>query len=354
MMQVLLQRFLRDVVLHPSMALRALLLLAAVLAYGTTGFLYFERPGNPDLGWQDALWYCLVTLTTVGYGDFFPKTAGGRYLVGVPLLVLGVGLLGFLLSVVATTLITARNKEAQGMNPARASRHVVVVHHPGTVALLRLMDELVQDPAIGRDARFVLVDTELDMLPAELAARGVHYVRGDPTRDDTLQRARIDDASHALVLLRRGAGAAADALNVAVTLAIEARTRRVNTVVECEDPGTQELLRKAGCDRIVCAGRLDTLYLSQELLNPGVQDIVADLLSIGEGQQLYLTPLQPAPGARLGAVQALLAAQGHVLLGVQRGGVNQLNAPPGLALAEGDQAISVGAQRLAALAVPAG
>ena len=89
MMQVLLQRYLRTLVVNPSMGLRAVLLLAAVLLYGTTGFLYFELPGNPDLSWTDALWYCLVTLTTVGYGDYFPKTAGGRYLVGVPLLVLG-------------------------------------------------------------------------------------------------------------------------------------------------------------------------------------------------------------------------------------------------------------------------
>lgn len=349
MMQVLLRRFLRDVVVNPSMGLRAVLLLVAVLAYGTTGFLYFELPANPDLTWQDALWYCLVTLTTVGYGDFFPKTAGGRYLVGVPLLVLGVGLLGFLLSVVATALISARNKEVKGMNPARSSQHVLVVHHPGVPKLLRLMDELQQDPAIGPDARFVLVDPDLDELPDALVQRQVHYVRGDPTRDDTLQRAGIDRASHALVLLRAPGGPAADALNVAVTLAIEGRTRHVNTVVECEDPGTQELLRKAGCDRVVCAGRFEALYMSQELLNPGVQDIVADLLSTAEGQQLYLTPLQGAGG--LAQLQQQLARQGHVLLGVQRAGVNHLNPGAGFALAEGDRAISMGPRRLPALAL---
>src|SRR5262245_56879851 len=115
MMYLLLRRAFQQFLLNPSAQLRAGILLVAILVYGTTGFLYFELPGNPDLTWQDALWYCLVTLTTVGYGDFFPKSAGGRFFVGVPLLVLGIGLLGFLLSVVATALITARNQEMKGM-----------------------------------------------------------------------------------------------------------------------------------------------------------------------------------------------------------------------------------------------
>jgi voltage-gated potassium channel len=349
MIHQMLARLMLHLVLQPSMALRALILLLAVLAYGTTGFLYFERPGTPDLTWPDALWYCLVTMTTVGYGDYFPKTTGGRFLVGFPLLVLGIGLLGFLLSFVATTLITARNKETQGMNPSRAEQHVIVIHFPGTSKLLRLLDELEQDSAIGRGTRFVLVDPELAELPSELALRRVHYVRGDPTRDATLQMAGLERARHAVVLLRQGSGGSADAINVAVTLAIEARCPQVHTVVECLEPGTEELLRKAGSDRVVCIGRLDALTVTQELLNPGAQDIVADLLSTTQGQQLYVLPLAAEAGCSVAQLRSAAASQGHVLLGLQRQGKHLLNPQPSHALEAGDKAITVGPQRLQTL-----
>lgn len=352
MMQQLLVRFMRHVIVHPPMLLRGVILLAAILIYGTTGFLYFELPGNPDLTWPDALWYCLVTLTTVGYGDFFPKTNAGRYLVGVPLLVLGIGLLGFMLSVVATTLITARNRELKGMSQAIFSKHVIVIHFPGVAKLLRLMNELRHDPTIGADAKFVLIDAQLEELPPELARQNVLYVRGDPTRDDTLVRANVDQASHAIVLSRRPGDPESDAQNVMVTLAIEARTRNVNTVVECVDPACEELLRKAGCDRIVCAGRLEALYMSQELLNPGVQEIVAELLSTGVGQQFYLTPVTLASGAgTFGVLRDVAAKSDHIAIGVRRAGANHLNLSASFALMAGDQAITVGAKRLPSLAV---
>ena len=49
MIQLLLRLFSRRMIFDPPVALRAAVLLVAVLAYGTTGFLYFELPGNPDL-----------------------------------------------------------------------------------------------------------------------------------------------------------------------------------------------------------------------------------------------------------------------------------------------------------------
>ncbi len=347
MMQVLLRLFQRNLVVNPSVQFRAVVLLTAILAYGTSGFLYFELPANPDLTWTDALWYSLVTLTTVGYGDFFPKTPGGRFLVGVPLMVIGIGLLGFILSVVATALITSKTKELKGMSSVTFSGHLVLINFPGLPKLLRLLDELANDPRVGRSTQIVLVDKDLEELPTELGARHVRYVRGDPTRDETLQRAGINSAQHAIVLTRNASDSASDAINVSIALAIESRARQVNTVVECIDPGTRELLAKAGCDRVVCSAHFDALYVSQELLNPGTQDIVADLLSNGQGQQFYLTPLQGATAGKcFRDVATHAAAAGHVAIGLRRNNTNQLNVAPDYPVQAGDMAISIGEHRV--------
>lgn len=52
----------------------------------------------------DALWWAIVTITTVGYGDFYPVTAPGR-IVGVFVMVSGVGIIAALASVLTSILI---------------------------------------------------------------------------------------------------------------------------------------------------------------------------------------------------------------------------------------------------------
>jgi voltage-gated potassium channel len=52
----------------------------------------------------DALWWAIVTITTVGYGDRFPVTAPGR-ITGVFVMVAGVGIIGALASILASILV---------------------------------------------------------------------------------------------------------------------------------------------------------------------------------------------------------------------------------------------------------
>jgi voltage-gated potassium channel len=344
----LIQFFLRRLIKHPPVPLRVLLLLVAVLAYGATGFLYFELPDNPDLGWSDSIWYSIVTITTVGYGDYYPKTAGGRFVVAVPLMFFGIGLLGYVLSIAASALVQAKDKELHGMSSFKLDKHLVIFNFPSLGKVERVLDELTRDQGFGsRDV--VLIDDRLDFLPAELIERGVHYVRGNPTRDETLTRASLDSAAYAVVLAKTPGDPHSDDLNVAITLAIEARMEKVHTVVECVDFSTQELLRKAGSDGIVCTSRFDAHFLSHELLNPGIQEVVDELTSNARGQQIYLTRYEGKKRKAFSAVAGTCRDRGHVPIGLRRGGKTRLNVAEEDPVEPGDHLITIGPSRMAAV-----
>jgi voltage-gated potassium channel len=347
MMFQVLQYFMKSVLRNPPVPFRLFILIVAVLVYGASGFLYFEFPTNADLTWSDGLWYTVVTMTTVGYGDFFPKTLGGRFLVGWPVMIFGIGLLGYALSVIAAVLVTSKTKEMRGMSSFSLKHHLVIFNYPGEAKLQRLLDELSLDPIFREHKRVVLVDEHLEELSPELVKRNIHFIRGNPVRNDTLSRASMAYADHALILSRNENDPASDNLNVSIALAVEGFNKKVDTVVEIVDSASSELLKKTGCDRIVCTSRLGAYFLNQELVNPGVQEVIEDLLSAQRGQNIYL--IEVSQQRPIGEIVELCRQKRHLVLGIRTPAEVLLNPATNITVQPGDRVITVGASRIEAL-----
>ncbi len=91
-----------------SLALMAFLL----VAFSSVSVLVVERePLSNIRSAEDAIWWSVATITTVGYGDRYPVTTEGR-IIGIVLMVCGVGMFAGLSGLVASMFLEGRGKKS--------------------------------------------------------------------------------------------------------------------------------------------------------------------------------------------------------------------------------------------------
>jgi len=129
-------------------ALLTLVLLGLlVLEFGSLWILHIEEmaKGANITTASDALWYVIVTISTVGYGDRYPVTAEGR-IIGVVIIIVGVGIFGTFTGYLANAFLAPRrekNAEAtQGSSAAVRRTEKLEELQELLVAQQRTIDEL--------------------------------------------------------------------------------------------------------------------------------------------------------------------------------------------------------------------
>ena len=83
-----------------------------VLEFGSLTMLRVEQyaPGANITTASDAIWYTIVTISTVGYGDQYPVTDAGR-IIGAGIIVVGVGIFGTFTGYLANFFLSPKKKE---------------------------------------------------------------------------------------------------------------------------------------------------------------------------------------------------------------------------------------------------
>jgi voltage-gated potassium channel len=279
--------------------------------------------------------------TVLGQGDSgFVTSLGGR-IVGWLLILFGVALLGTITGALVAMVIDFLLKEGQGLGAAGYRDHIVVCGWNTTAR--DLLNELR-----GDDYKLkVVVIANLDKSPA---GGDAYYVRGESTDADALERAGIRFASAALVF-PNDASDAADMQSILTIMAIESTAPGVRTVAEVNNPAHEPHFRRAGVNELLVTSKIASHLLARSALYPGLTGIVTDIVSGGDGSELYRVTLpDPYCGLSIDEVAVLFRAEHKAtLLSINRGGQAFVNPGADFRLQPGDDAIVV-AESLGALA----
>lgn len=279
--------------------------------------------------------------TVLGQGDSaFVSSPAGRA-IGWLLILFGVAMLGMITGALVAMVIDFLLKEGQGLGASGFKDHIVVCGWNTTAR--DLINELRGDDYELK----VVVIADLDKNPA---GDGVYFVRGDATSAEDLERAGIKEASAALIF-PVDASDDADMRSILIVMAIEDAAPNVRTVAEVNNPRHEPHFRRADVDELLVTSKVASHLLARSALYPGLTGIVTDIVSGGDGSELYRIALPDEYiGLSIDAVSARLRTEHRAtLLSVNRYGHAFVNPAADFVLEPGDDAVVV-AESLGTLA----
>ncbi|WP_448613400.1 potassium channel family protein [Modestobacter sp. URMC 112] len=237
--------------------------------------MWLVEPADNDIAAPaNYWWYFVVTSATVGYGDFFPVSAGG-HLVGTYVIVGGIVTLTLLFTRLAERLQTARGKRLRGVVGLDLADHVVVLGYtPGRTE--RILAELSVEPG-ARIALCAWDDVPQNPVPEQPA---VSFVRGDLAHVDVMARAAVARARTVVIDGRD------DNETLAIAVAVQHANPGVHTVAALRDLGRRENLRYVDPGIACVQWHMPTL-ITEEASDPGLTEVYTDLMSAGGHGNTY-------------------------------------------------------------------
>ncbi len=303
--------------------------LATVLV-GAIGFYLSEHGANPAAEHlSDAVWWSVVTVTTVGYGDLVPKTDTGR-LIAAALMVSGMITLALFAGIVSSSLMsTVISLRVEAFRMSDTLGHVVVCgYEPGSQLLL---DALLAE--LGDQRRIVLFgprERPTDVPPE------FQWLEGDPTKESELDKVRLGDADALIVVGSRSElPQTADARTILAIFTARRylrahegrRLRPVYVVAEILDSENVDHARTAGANEVVETRRIGFHLLAHSVREPGTATLLGELADVAHHSVHVGVVSRPAPYRDL--VARLLLEHGVTVIGVRDASGRDHIAPPG-------------------------
>jgi voltage-gated potassium channel Kch len=309
---------------------------AVLLAWvvGTIGIHLAERGHNPAFDTWSESFFSVWILLFSGL-DQPPRTTLGR-LFAMVLLGAGVGLAGIFTGTVASILVEYQLRRRDVAHFEMEDHLVLCNWGPRGLAWIReVHSKIIQDK---RPIVIIHDNTEEIDLPDQHddpAFNDVYMIKGDPTNEVVLRRARVPRAHSVVVLADDRQGEHADGKTILVCIAIQNICRGgecPNVAVECRNPNVRHHLLKAGADEIISSDELGLRLLARTALFHGMTRVYQELLTVGrDANEMYLLPIpEELVGRDFVEISSMFLRhrddrRSCVLVGLQRGETMILN-----------------------------
>ncbi|MBW1922139.1 MAG: NAD-binding protein [Deltaproteobacteria bacterium] len=271
---------------------RILAFTLALVLFGAVALFFADRyyVSKGPSGLFDALWWAVVTITTVGYGDVVPTSTLGK-IAGLLIILSGPALLSIITASVASVFVERKIREGKGLERIKDKDHILVcgwnengfqvidgilARARGTHLVIVLVNELDRD--------------DIHTIQYRYREHRVRFVRGNFVKEDVLARANLSRAKAAIVLADTSGGHTlekADERTIFGTLAIKAMASKVRTCAELLHPENREHLNRAHVDEIIVRGQSSGSLLAKAATDPGMTEALRMLANDEDENRLW-------------------------------------------------------------------
>lgn len=257
------------------LSIAGLILIVILLNY----LLVFVEGSDPDTSiksFSDAMWYMIITLTTVGYGDLYPVTTFGK-MIGYIFVFGSLGVLGYLISTLSSKYNIMMQEKKLGFRGTQFEDHILFI---GWNEFSRLVaDEIYHT---SKKIAFVTVKKdEIDLIYAQFGKENTFVLFADYNNLDSLEKANVSKASAVFISIPD------DAQVLLYVLDFKKRYPQPQIVVSIENSKLKETFKSAGVTYAIAKNEIASKMVASYIFEPDVANLNSDLISSSRNEIDY-------------------------------------------------------------------
>ena len=261
-----------------SSLLKIILLIVLAISISAILMVLYEKENVKTI--YDAIWWAIVTISTVGYGDISPTTPAGK-IIGVGLIFFGMVTISIFTATVSSILIERKLQEGKGLTDIAYKNHYILCGWNWNAE--EILESLFNNI---KNVNIVIVNElnpeDTTIILDKFRKQNLKFVKGDFSNLPILEKANIKHAKAVIIIpdnYNLGIKEKIDEKTIFATMTIKSVSEKIKVFAHILDKDKVPYIKRANVDEYFLPDNFSPFFLTSNIIAPGVNDIFKDLLS---------------------------------------------------------------------------